>query len=77
MYALIVEDADGNVVVSHVAWDSSEPLYVDHEEVSQREWRKASRFLDWVSKNKSDWKIFESNFDIEVRRGKLTFVESE
>ena len=77
MYALIVEDADRMVVVSHVAWDTSESLYVDHEEVRQREWRKASSFLEWVRKNHPDWKIFEKYFDIEIREGELTFVESE
>ena len=77
MYALIVEDADGNVVVSHVAGDSSESICVDHEEVPQYEYGKAYRFVEWVELNKPNWKIFESNFDIEVRQGKLTFVESE
>jgi len=73
MYALIVEEADRTVVVQHVAWDSSEPLCVDHEEVRQREWRKASSFLEWVRKNHPEWTIFETDFDIEIREGELVF----
>ena len=75
MYALIVLDADGGTVVRHVAWDTSESLYVDHEEVRQREWGKASSFLEWVRKNHPEWTIFETDFDIEIREGELVFCK--
>ena len=73
MYALVVLDADGGTVVRHVAWDNSDSLYVDYEGVFQREWRKASSFLEWVRKNYPEWTVLEKDFDIDIWEGELVF----
>lgn len=65
-FALLILDKDGYEVVSHVANNADDTVYVESSQeygLPYSEWRKAHYLTDWVRVNKPDWTIRSKAFE--------------
>lgn len=66
-YALRITDEDGYDVVVHVSNYEDDTVYIDRTPgLPASEWRKAEHLIEWVRKNKPNWKIMSGEFDPKV-----------